>query len=192
MKRPLFLAAATLVLTGCIERTVTITSEPSGALVHLNDVEVGRTPVSVPFTFYGKYDVRIEKEGFQTLNTTGDVKADWWEAPGPDLVAEALPGRHEVDVKLHYTLDPLPPVSPEALLDHAKQMRAKLARPGPGEPVAPSPYPGAAPGAANAPAAANTNATATPVDMNKNGNADPRTPAVPPSTPAKPDAPATP
>lgn len=56
------LLALALWLTGCIERTITITSEPSGSLVHLNDEEVGRTPLTVPFTFYGVYDVRLEHE----------------------------------------------------------------------------------------------------------------------------------
>jgi hypothetical protein len=56
------LACASL-LAGCLERTITITSDPTGALVHLNDAEVGRTPVTVPFTFYGNYTVRLEHPG---------------------------------------------------------------------------------------------------------------------------------
>ncbi len=48
---------------GCVERTITITSDPPYALVWLNDEEIGRTPVTVPFTFYGKYDVRLIHEG---------------------------------------------------------------------------------------------------------------------------------
>ncbi len=48
---------------GCVERKITIGSEPEGALVALNDEEIGRTPVTVPFTWYGDYDVvlRLEK-----------------------------------------------------------------------------------------------------------------------------------
>lgn len=61
--RPAFwLLLLTVGLSGCIERTITITSEPSGSLVHLNDEPVGRTPLTVPFTFYGTYDVRLEHE----------------------------------------------------------------------------------------------------------------------------------
>ncbi len=55
--------AAAAGLTGCVERTITVTSDPSGALVYLNDTEIGRTPVTVPFTFYGTYDVRLEHDG---------------------------------------------------------------------------------------------------------------------------------
>lgn len=116
------LAAAAL--TGCIQRTLSIESSPPGALVYLNDQEVGRTPVTVPFTFYGKYDVRLEKEGFQTLTTLQKADAPWWEAPGPDIVAEAIPGQHSVNLRWHYTLEPTVPTNTESLIDHAKQLRA--------------------------------------------------------------------
>ncbi len=56
------LAGGMAVAGGCVERTIHITSDPSGALVHLNDEEVGRTPVTVPFTFYGVYSVRLTQE----------------------------------------------------------------------------------------------------------------------------------
>ena len=117
-------AAAALTLTGCIQRTISINSEPEGALVHLNDVEVGRTPLSVPFTFYGTYDVRLEKEGYDTLHVPTKADAPWWEAPGPDLVAEALPGERRVDLQWDYVMTPTQPTSAEALVDRAKQLRA--------------------------------------------------------------------
>lgn len=114
--------------SGCVERTLTIRSEPSDALVHLNDVEVGRTPVTVPFRFYGVYDVRIEKEGHQTLHAAADAEAPWWELPGPDLFAEILPGDREVNLAFSYELEPAEPVDDDLLLDHAKQLRATFRR----------------------------------------------------------------
>lgn len=127
MKRRLFLLACLSIaslLGGCIQRTITIESTPPGALVHLNDVEVGRTPVTVPFTFYGVYDVRLERDGYQTLSTSTKAQAPWWEAPGPDLAAEALPGEQRVDLKWHYELQPAEPMDESVLIDHAKQLRA--------------------------------------------------------------------
>src|SRR3982750_4047234 len=56
------LAAGALGLTGCVERKLTIGSDPPGAILLLNDVEVGRTPVTVPFTTYGDYDIRLRFE----------------------------------------------------------------------------------------------------------------------------------
>lgn len=113
-------------LTGCVQRTIKITSEPSGALVHLNDEAVGRTPLTVPFTFYGVYDVRLDKEGYQPLWTTRKADAPLWEYPGPDLIAEAIPGA-KVELDWHFDLEPQTPpsaVDPDPLLDHARQMRA--------------------------------------------------------------------
>ena len=48
--------------------------------------------MDVPFAWYGTYDVRLEKDGYEPLWTTGEADAPWWEYPGPDLVAEAIPG----------------------------------------------------------------------------------------------------
>lgn len=118
------LLAVAVLGSGCIQRTITVTSDPPDALVYLNDEEVGRTPVTVPFTFYGKYDVRLEREGYESLHTATEAEAPWWEAPGPDLVAEAMPGDNDVELEWHYELQPREEVDPEQLLDHAKQLRA--------------------------------------------------------------------
>lgn len=128
---PFFLVALGLIASlagGCVQRTITITSEPSGALVHLNDEEVGRTPLTVPFTFYGVYDVRLEREGYQPLWTQHRAKAPWWEYPGPDLIAEAIPNAKS-QLHWHFALEPAvepEQVDTELLLDHAKQLRATI------------------------------------------------------------------
>lgn len=118
-------AAAAMLLTGCVERTISITSEPAGALVFLNDEEVGRTPLTVPFTFYGTYDVRLEKEGYQALWTKQKANGPWWEAPGPDLFAEAIPGARS-ELKWNYQLVKLPEDDRESLLQRAQQMRSQV------------------------------------------------------------------
>lgn len=111
---------------GCVERTISITSDPSGALVRLNDQEVGRTPVTVPFKFYGTYDVRLSKDGYRSLWTKKATKQPLWEYPGPDLLFEAVP-HARVDEHWHFTLKKATPpakVDADLLLDHAEQMRA--------------------------------------------------------------------
>ncbi len=123
MVRVCFLLVTVLLLPGCIERTISITSEPSGALVYLNDEEVGRTPLRVPFTFYGVYDVRLERDGFTPLHTQAETKAPWWEAPGPDLVAELVSDK-EVLIPWHFEMAELAPPEDEPLVDRARQMRA--------------------------------------------------------------------
>ena len=66
----ILITALTIIsLNGCVERFITVTSKPAGAIVWLNDEEVGVTPVTVPFTWYGEYGVVLRKEGYQTLKT---------------------------------------------------------------------------------------------------------------------------
>ena len=129
---PLLLTVLCLLCVGCVQRTISITSEPAGALVYLNDDEVGRTPVTVPFVFYGVYDVRLEAEGYKPLWTKQKAKAPWWETPGSDLIAEAVPHK-KAELKWHFKMDKQPPaedVDADVLLSHAKQMRATTMRAG--------------------------------------------------------------
>jgi len=113
---------------GCIERTISITSDPPGTLVYLNDEEVGRTPFTVPFLFYGVYDVRLEHEGYQPLWTSQKAQAPWWETPGPDLIAEMIP-HLKAEQRWHFVLEFMPPPEDGPLIDRAKQLRATLASP---------------------------------------------------------------
>ena len=131
---PIFIVTLLTVacFSGCVQRTISITSQPAGALVYLNDEEVGRTPLTVPFTYYGTYDVRLEKDGHQPLWTTAKADAPWWENPGPDLVGEAIP-RNRVKINWHFDLtqrDPADETGDDRLIDRAKQMRATTASPG--------------------------------------------------------------
>lgn len=114
-------AAALLCLAGCVDRTVAIRSDPPGARVWLNDREVGRTPCEVGFTFYGRYDVRLEKEGCRPLWTSARTPMPWWEYPPFDL----CPGRRHVRVGWDFDLEPAPagPADDAALLRRAQDMQ---------------------------------------------------------------------
>ncbi len=57
---------AVTILSGCVERKLTINTAPPGAMVVLNDEEIGTSPVTVSFEWYGDYNVRVSKEGFET------------------------------------------------------------------------------------------------------------------------------
>jgi hypothetical protein len=76
---------------GCVQRQMTITSQPEGALVYLNGQEAGRTPFQRDFTWYGTYDVRLRLEGHETLQARQKVIAPWWQWPPFDLFAELFP-----------------------------------------------------------------------------------------------------
>ncbi len=91
----IFASAAIVAIAGCgrVDRQMRISSNPSGALVYLNGEEVGRTPCTVDFTWYGRYDVAIRKDGYETLKTTKQVIAPWWQWIPLDLLADVTPGR---------------------------------------------------------------------------------------------------
>jgi len=119
------LSALLIATIGCVQRTISITSDPNGALVYLNDKEVGRTPIEVPFKFYGTYDVRLEKDGYTPLWTHQEAKAPLWEAPGPDLIGEAIPG-NKVELQWHFTMEQQAFVEETDLIGRAREMHGQV------------------------------------------------------------------
>jgi hypothetical protein len=75
---------------GCVERTAKIQTEPPGALVLVNDEEVGVSPVKFSFLWYGDYDIMVRKPGYATLKTHHRIDAPWYEWPPFDLIAETM------------------------------------------------------------------------------------------------------
>ena len=112
-------------LPGCVQRTITITSDPPGALVWLNDREIGRTPLDVDFVYYGIYDVRLVREGYEPVMTSGKAKAPWWETIGLDLLAELAPMDLKSHVEWHYELEPLDD-DLGALEQRARDLRSRV------------------------------------------------------------------
>jgi hypothetical protein len=111
---------------GCVRRTLTVTTEPPGALVYLNGVEAGRSPIERDFVFYGTYDIAVRKEGYETLKTQGKVIAPWWQWVPFDFVAEFLP-LHDRQT-LTYTLYPISAgaVDPNKMLGRAEEFGTHL------------------------------------------------------------------
>jgi hypothetical protein len=134
----------TLFTTGCgVERTLTITSDPPGAMVTLNDQEIGRTPVTRDFIWYGTYDVELRLDGYKTLKTIGKVWAPWWQVPPIDLAADVAPYESHDHHDLHYTLTPEPTSEPNPLgmLVRAEHLRGRLAGSEAGRPATrPAPH----------------------------------------------------
>lgn len=109
---------------GCVRRTISITTTPPGAVVFLNDREVGRTPCDVEFLHYGVYDVRLRLEGFEPVVGSGRADAPAWDFIGADLFAEMVPAQLESRVSWHFDLEPVTRDA-AALRERAMQMRAQ-------------------------------------------------------------------
>ena len=114
--------------TGCVERFLTIHSDPPNALVYMNDQEVGRTPLTRRFLWYGTYDVQVRKDGYQTLKTESPVIAPWWQWVPFDLAAEVFPAHLEDHHTIAYRLRPLSQVQvdPEAIVQRGERLRERL------------------------------------------------------------------
>ena len=123
-------ASRLLPLTSCLllpacgttHRTLVITSDPPGALVHVNDVQLGETPLEAEFTWFGVYDVRLSKPGYEPLSTSADANANLHDTPPFDFFSEILPGTRTTTVRWHFTLEPAR-VDQPALIDRARDAR---------------------------------------------------------------------
>jgi len=121
------LGIAALLLTGCVERKLTINTEPAGAMVTLNDEQIGESPVTVTFNWYGDYWVRAGKEGCETLQTHRELKAPWYDWFPLDFVAQVLyPGRIVDSYEWTFELAPRQDPTREQLIEQADTLRNRF------------------------------------------------------------------
>lgn len=109
---------------GCVDRRIHITSDPTGAAVILNDAEVGVTPCEVNFTYFGTYDVRLHKAGFEPLVTKAKTDAPFYEWPGVDLAAAVVPVTKRTRIDWHFTMT-AEVIDDAGLLTRARELRGR-------------------------------------------------------------------
>jgi len=115
---------AVLFGTGCVERRMTIRSVPANALVMLDGQEIGFTPCSVPFDYYGTRQIKLVKDGYETRTINQTIASPWYEWPGIDFVSEVIiPWRIRDDRNYVYDMEPIMQVPNEQLLQRAEQLR---------------------------------------------------------------------
>lgn len=108
--------------TGCVERKLTIVTEPEGALVALNDEEIGTSPVTVGFEWYGDYAVRITKDGYQTLNTHQNLKRPLRDKFPFDLLADMFTTKIDA-YSWNFKLEPYQQTQKDELIKSAAGLR---------------------------------------------------------------------
>ena len=103
---------------------MTISSNPPGAIVKVDDVEIGSTPVSTSFVYYGTRKIQLSKAGYETLTVLQPIPTPWYQWPGIDFVSEHLaPGKINDDRLFSYNLEPAVVVPTDQLLERAQQLR---------------------------------------------------------------------
>jgi len=140
---PVLLAIGVVAGSGCVQRRMTIRSSPPGALVYVDDYQVGTTPVSTDFVYYGTRKIRLVKDGFETLTVRQPLPVPWYEVFPLDFVSENL-WPWEIRDERVIDLAMAPAESQPAELVVARAQTARLAA-GSLPPVAATPLPGVAP-----------------------------------------------
>jgi hypothetical protein len=138
---------ATLTTTFCacggVKRRLTINSNPPGALVYIGNEQIGVTPVSVNFLYYGVREIRLVKDGYETEVLKHDIQAPWHQVPPLDLVSDNFwPQEIRDERVVDVTLRPQRIIPNEEIYSRAQELRGR-ARQGV---IAPMPPPAAAPG----------------------------------------------
>jgi hypothetical protein len=110
--------------SGCVQRRMTVRTNPPGALLYVDDYLIGPTPCSTNFTYYGTRKIRLVKDGFETLTVMQDVPAPWYEYTPIDFFAENfVPGQIRDQRTLDYQLKPQVVVPTEQLMARAEGLR---------------------------------------------------------------------
>lgn len=120
----MLLVVASLLFCGCVRRRMTVRSNPPGAMVYLDGKEIGKTPFSTNFDFYGKREFRVVKEGYETKTVLLEVWAPWYEWIGIDFFSEVLlPGKLTDRHYYEFDMQPESVVPPSELFGRAEDLR---------------------------------------------------------------------
>ena len=104
-------------LAGCVERRYTIRTIPENALVVVNGEEMGPSPASHSFVFYGDRDIIIMAPGYQTLHVVQPINAPFWDNGLTEFFTENLiPVTFRDEREFSYALTPsTDPPTPDLL-----------------------------------------------------------------------------
>jgi hypothetical protein len=119
---PMLLLAA--VAAGCVQRRMTIRSNPPGALVYVDDYQLGATPVSHDFVYYGTRKIRLVKDGYETLTVRQPFPIPWYQYFPLDFVTENLiPWEIRDERVVDLAMAPAESIPPESVVARAEQAR---------------------------------------------------------------------
>jgi hypothetical protein len=118
-----------IVLSGCVERRMTIRTNvdnQGGALVYIDNEEVGPSPVSTGFTYYADREIKLVKDGYETVTLIQPIRAPWWDSLLVEFFTENLwPFTLRDERVFHYNLPPAAIVSTDEVLQRGQQLRGE-------------------------------------------------------------------
>jgi hypothetical protein len=103
---------------------LTVRTHPPGAQVFVDDQEIGTTPCSASFVYYGTRKITVMKDGYKTETLWQKLDPPWYELPVAEFVSENLVARELRDERIiDVQLIPQEIVPPERLRDRAQSLR---------------------------------------------------------------------
>jgi hypothetical protein len=121
--------------SGCVRRRLNVRSNPPGALVYVDNQQIGTTPCSVDFTYYGTREIRLIKPGYETLTVNQPIPTPWYQIPPLDFISENLtPVRIRDNRTVSFDMAPQIIVPTDVIVDRASQLRQETQQ----YPVAPA------------------------------------------------------
>lgn len=109
---------------GCVQRRMTIRSNPPGALVYVDDYQLGSTPVSTDFVYYGTRKIRLVKDGYETLTVRQPFPLPWYQVFPLDFVTENLwPWEIRDERVVDLAMMPAAAIAPEEVVGRAEVAR---------------------------------------------------------------------
>lgn len=117
-------AALGVVMGGCVERQLTLVTDPPGAKAYYNNACVGTTPTTFNYTFYAAPDLRFEKDGYETMRVVQPLRTPVYQKFPLDFFSEVLyPGTIRDRQSFTYKLAPRVKPDLDLLMDRAKELR---------------------------------------------------------------------
>lgn len=112
---------------GCVQRSLTVETDPPGATIWVNSEEMGKTPFTMPFTWYGTYEFRMELEGYETVVVKEDLNAPAYQIFPLDLMTDVfLPGTLYDKKLFSYGLEKQEMTPKGDLLKRAEELRGEV------------------------------------------------------------------
>ena len=127
--RALLLAVLLFPASACVERKLTIVTVPSLADVYVDGAHVGRSPLTLPFTYYGTSEIVVRKDGYVTQQRMETRQPPYFQRFPTDFYYETLTSDLYVDHRTYsYELEPQPETAAEMPAVEAAMQRAGALR----------------------------------------------------------------
>ncbi len=130
---------------GCVTRRFTVNSNPPGARVIVDDkYDVGVTPASFEYTYYGTRKITLIKDGYETLTVMESIPPPVYDIfPVEFFTENFIPYEFRDERSVNFDLKPQRIVPREELLRSAEQLRqaygTRPPAPAPAAPLTPTP-----------------------------------------------------